>query len=419
MRSEQPRRRRLVVVGNGMAGMRTIEELLASAPDRYEIAVFGAEPQPGYNRILLSSALAGDRRIEDIITHPRCWHEAQGISLFASDPIVAVDRDAKTVRSAAGICLTYDKLLLATGSKPVALPVAGLDLPGVCAFRDIADAETMIAAAGRYRRAIVIGGGLLGLEAAWGLRRRGMAVTVIHLMPSLMERQLDATAAGLLQRDLEIRGIEFVLTAQTEEILGRERAEGVRLADGREIAGELVVMAIGTRPNIELARGAGLDINRGIPVGDDLRTSDPAIYAVGECVEHNGQTFGLVAPLWEQARVCAARLAGDRRAVYLPQPVYTSLKITGIDVFSAGALAAAEEDDDLVTLSDTAAGVYKKLILRGNLLVGCVLYGDVADGPWYVQLMQRQSTTSAWRDHLIFGRDFAEAASAAPVAQTA
>jgi nitrite reductase [NAD(P)H] large subunit len=262
----------------------------------------------------------------------------------------------------------------------------------------------------------VVGGGLLGLEAAWGLTRRGMAVTVVHLMPILMERQLDATAAGLLQRDLEARGIKFVLNGQTEEILGQDRAAGVRLADGREIAGELIVMAIGTRPNIELARAAGLDINRGILVGDDLGTSDPAIYAVGECVEHNGQTFGLVAPLWEQARVCAARLAGDIGAAYLPQPVYTSLKITGVDVFSAGVLAAAEEDDDLVTLSDTAAGIYKKLILRGDQLVGCVLYGDVADGLWYVGLMQRQSTTAAWRDHLIFGRDIAEAAPAAQAA---
>jgi nitrite reductase (NADH) large subunit len=416
MRREQPRRPRLVVVGNGMAAMRTIEELLARARDRYDIAIFGAEPRPGYNRILLSSALAGDRRAEDIITHPRCWYEARGISLFTGDTVVAVDREARTVQSATGACVAYDKLLLATGSKPVALPLSGLDLPGVCAFRDIADAETMIAAASRHRRAVVVGGGLLGLEAAWGLTRRGMAVTVVHLMPILMERQLDATAAGLLQRDLEARGIKFVLNGQTEEILGHDRAAGVRLADGREIAGELIVMAIGTRPNIELARAAGLDINRGILVGDDLGTSDPAIYAVGECVEHNGQTFGLVAPLWEQARVCAARLAGDIGAAYLPQPVYTSLKITGVDVFSAGVLAAAEEDDDLVTLSDTAAGIYKKLILRGDQLVGCVLYGDVADGLWYVGLMQRQSTTAAWRDHLIFGRDIAEAAPAAQAA---
>jgi nitrite reductase (NADH) large subunit len=268
----------------------------------------------------------------------------------------------------------------------------------------------MIDAAHRHARAVVIGGGLLGLEAAWGLKRRGMAVTVVHLMPILMERQLDATAAGLLQRDLRRRGIEFLTNAQTQEILGDERATGVSLADGREVAGDLVVMAIGTRPNIDLARVAGLDINRGISVGDDLRTSDPAVYAVGECVEHNGQTFGLVAPLWQQAKICAARLAGDPHAAYLPPPVFTSLKITGIDVFSAGALTTADDVDDCVTLSDVTSGIYKKLIVRGDRLVGCVLYGDVGDGPWYVDLIQSQDSIAAWRDHLIFGRATAEAA---------
>ena len=413
MSGGRPRRERLVVIGNGMAGTRAVEDLLDRAPDRYDIVVFGAEKQPSYNRILLSSVLAGEKRIGDIVTHPLGWYEANGVTLIAGDPVAAIDREAKTVRSAGGICLGYDKLLLATGSKPIALPVPGLTLPGVCAFRDIADVETMIAAARAHRRAVVIAGGLLGLEAAWGLKRRGMAVTIVHLLPTLMERQLDATAAGLLQRDLAHRGIAFLTNAQTEEILGTERAEGVGLADGREVAGDLVVMAIGTRPNIDLAHAAGLDINRGIVVGDDLRTSDPAIYAVGECVEHNGQTFGLVAPLWEQAKICAARLAGDRHAAYLPPPVFTSLKITGIDVFSAGALVTADDDDNLVTLSDVASGIYKKLILRGDRLVGCVLYGDIADGSWYVDLIQSQCSVAAWRDHLIFGRAAAEGATAA------
>jgi nitrite reductase (NADH) large subunit len=365
----------------------------------------------------LSSVLAGEKKLDDIVTHPVGWHEARGIVLHTGDPVVAIDRDARTVRSAAGVCLGYDRLLLATGSKPIALPVPGLTLPGVCAFRDIADVESMIGAAHRHRRAVVIGGGLLGLEAAWGLRRRGMAVTIVHLMPILMERQLDATAAGLLQRDLARRGIEFLTNAQTEEIVGIGRAEGVRLADGREIAGDLVVMAIGTRPNIDLARAARLDINRGILVGDDLRTSDPAIHAVGECVEHNGQIFGLVAPLWEQARICAARLAGDVDAAYLPPPVFTSLKITGIDVFSAGALASADDADNLVTLCDVAGGIYKKLILRGDRLVGCVLYGDVGDGPWYVELIQSQRSVARWREYLIFGRAAAEAGLAARAPQ--
>jgi nitrite reductase (NADH) large subunit len=403
-------RERLVVVGNGPAAMRTIEELFVHAPDRYDIAIFGAEPRLAYNRILLSSVLSGEKTADGVVTHDQAWHEERGIALVAGDPITAIDRAAQTVTSASGIVMGYDKLLLATGSKPIALPVPGLTLLGVTAFRDMDDVDRMIAAAGSGSRAVVIGGGLLGLEAAWGLRRRGMAVTVIHLRSLIMERQLDATAAGLLQRALDARGIEFITNAETEEMIGSDRVEAVRLADGRELPATLVVMAIGTRPNIDLARAAALDINRGILVGDDMRSSDPQIYAVGECVEHNGRTFGLVAPLWEQAKVCAARLAGDWRAAYQPPPLYTSLKITGIDVFSAGAIAPAEEEDDLVTLSDAASGVYRKLVLRGDVLVGCVLYGDVRDGPWYVELIQGATNTAPWRDHLIFGRAVAEAA---------
>ena len=248
----------------------------------------------------------------------------------------------------------------------------------------------MVEASERHRRAVVIGGGLLGLEAAWGLKRRGMSVAVVHLMPTLMERQLDATAGELLQRDLDARGIAFFTDGQTEEILGTEKAEGVQLADGRRIEADLVVLAIGIRPNIDLARAPllGLDVNRGLLVGDDMRTSDPHIYAVGECIEHNGQVFGLVAPIWEQAKVCGARLAGDEAAVYVPPPIFTSLKITGVDVFSAGALAAADEADEEITLHDARRGMYKKIILRDDRVVGSVLYGHVVDGPWYVQLMR-------------------------------
>ncbi len=271
----------------------------------------------------------------------------------------------------------------------------------------------MIAAAETRARAVVIGGGLLGLEAAWGLKRRGMSVAVVHLMPSLMERQLDVTAGELLRRDLDTRGIAFFTDGQTEEILGTDRAEGVRLADGREVPADLVVLAIGIRPNIDLARGADLAINRGIKVGDDLATSDADIYAVGECIEHNGQVFGLVAPIWEQAKICGARLAGDETAVYVPPPVFTSLKITGVDVFSAGALSAADESDDEITLYDAKRGVYKKVILRDDRVVGSVLYGSVADGPWYLQLMRDKVDVAAFRDQLVFGRAFAEQAGAA------
>jgi nitrite reductase (NADH) large subunit len=410
--TERPGRERLVVVGNGMAAMRTVEELLALAPARYDITVVGAEPHPNYNRIMLSSVLAGEKTVDEIVINPRAWYDEQGIALVTGHPVTAIDPVAKTVAVADGRALGYDKLLLATGSKPLAPPIPGLGLPGTRAFRDIADVDAMIAASRRHRRAVVIGGGLLGLEAAWGLKRRGMSVAVVHLMPTLMERQLDAAAGELLRRDLDARGIAFFTDGQTEEILGSERAEGVLLADGRQIPADLIVLAIGIRPNIDLGRAAGLDVNRGLLVGDDMRTSDPSIYAVGECIEHNGQVFGLVAPIWAQAKVCGARLAGDDAAVYVPPPVFTSLKITGIDVFSAGALGAADEADDEITLHDAKRGVYKKVVLRDNRIVGSVLYGHVADGPWYVQLMREKVDVSAFRDQLVFGRAFVEQAGA-------
>jgi nitrite reductase (NADH) large subunit len=407
------RRARLVVVGNGMAGMRAVEELLSRAPDRYDITVIGAEPHPNYSRILLSSVLAGEKTVAEIVINPRSWYDRHGIRLLAGKRAVAIDRAARQVVLENNDAIAYDKLLLSTGSKPLAPPIAGLGLVNVRAFRDIADVEAMIEAARTQRRAVVIGGGLLGLEAAWGLKRRGMAVTLVHLMPTLMERQLDIAAGTLLYRDLDARGIAFVLNSQTEEILGTDRAEAILLADGRRIPADLVVLAVGIRPNIDLARRAELDVNRGILVGDDMATSDPDIYAIGECIEHNGQVFGLVSPLWQQAKVCGARLAGDSAAVYVPPPAFTSLKITGVDVFSAGVLAVADEADEEITLHDAKRGLYKKIILRNDRVVGSVLYGSVADGPWYVQLMHDKTDVSSFRDQVVFGRQFAERANAA------
>jgi nitrite reductase (NADH) large subunit len=413
MKSDSRRRPRLVVVGNGMAGMRALEECLARAADRYEITVIGAEPHPNYNRILLSSVLAGDKTLDEIVINGPRWYAERGVRLMLGTRAVAIDRAARQVMLDDGSAVPYDKLLLATGSKPMVPPIPGLGLPNVRAFRDIADVEAMIKAAKTERRAVVIGGGLLGLEAAWGLKRRGMAVALVHLMPTLMERQLDTAAAALLQRDLDARGITFFTNAQTDEIAGTERADAVVLADGRRIPTNFVVLAVGIRPNLDLARAAKLDVNRGILVGDDMATGDPDIYAVGECIEHNGQVFGLVAPIWDQARICGARLAGDVGAVYVPPPAFTSLKITGVDVFSVGALAAADDADEELTLHDAERGVYKKLILREDRVVGSVLYGAVADGPWYVQLMRDRSDVSAFRDQIVFGRAFADAAAPA------
>ena len=403
-------RERLVLVGNGMAGMRVIDELLALDGDRFDIVVIGAEPHPDYNRIMLSSVLAGEMTLDEIVLHSRDWYDRNGIRLLAGDPVVAIDARARLVTTASGQAIAYDKLLLATGSRPLAPPVPGLDLPGVCAFRNIADLELMREASRDGGDAVVIGGGLLGLEAAFGLLKRGMRVTVLHLMPTLMERQLDEAAALLLRGELEKRGVAVITRANTEAVLGEGRARAVLLADGRELPASLVVLAIGVRPNIDLARAAGLDVNRGLVVDDEMMTSDPAIYAVGECVEHRGATFGLVAPIWVQARVCARALLGDAGAGFVPPPLYTSLKITGINVFSAGALAARDNGDEEITLRDAASGVYKKLVLRDGRLVGTILYGDIADGPWFVELLESGRDVSTLRDQLIFGKSLALAA---------
>ncbi len=398
-----PQRQRLVVIGNGMAGMRTVSELLARTPHRYDITVFGAEPHPNYDRIALSSVLAGEKTLDEIVINSRAWYDENHIRLITSDPVVGIDRVARTVTSQSGLVAPYDKLLLATGSKPLVPPLPGLTLPGVCTFRDIADVNQMITASETQHRAVVIGGGLLGLEAAWGLKRRGMSVAVVHLMPTLMERQLDVAAGTLLQRDLDERGIAFFTNGQTEEITGTERATGVKLSDGREVPADIVVVAIGIRPNVDLGRACGLEVNRGIVVGDDMATADPSIFGVGECIEHRGQVFGLVLPIWEQAKVCAARLAGDEDATYVTPPLSTKLKITGIDVFSAGALAAAAEEDEELIYQDKKRGTYRKLVLRDNRIVGAVLYGEVKDGPWYFQQMRDGADIEAIRDRLILG----------------
>ncbi|MCC2656775.1 MAG: NAD(P)/FAD-dependent oxidoreductase [Panacagrimonas sp.] len=404
----EPRRKRLVVIGNGMAGIRTVEELLGLDAQRFEITVFSAEPHGNYNRILLSPVLAGEKRFDDIVTHPREWYASNGITLHAGDPVVAIDRKRRVVHARSGLDVPYDRLLLATGSKPFVIPVPGHQLPGVIAFRDIHDVESMLEAARNHRHAVVIGGGLLGLEAANGLARRGMTVTVVHVMDSLMERQLDKPAAGLLKTALESRGIRFLLEANTAEILGSDRVTGLRFKDGGVIDADLVVMAVGIRPNFELAKAAGLHCERALVVDDTLQSlSDPRIYAVGECVQHRKSTYGLVAPLYEQAQVCAAHLAGLGHRRYPGSVTSTKLKVTGIDLFSAGDFIGDAETQDLV-FRDPRRGVYKRLVLKGPRLVGVVLYGDVKDGPWYFELMQKRTSILPFRSRLLFGQAYCE-----------
>lgn len=399
---------KLVLIGNGMAGVRTVEELLALAPDRYEITVFGAEPHPNYNRILLSPVLAGEQELEDIILNDRDWYAKNDIRLHLGCRVAEVDRCRRVVVASTSdgrtIEASYDRLILATGSLPFMLPVPGVGLPGVLAYRDIADTDAMVDAASRYRDAVVIGGGLLGLEAANGLRLRGMEVTVVHLMPALMERQLDAEAAGLLKGALERRGLRFELAAKTEAIVAGDdgRVAGVRLACGRTLPAQLVVMAVGIRPDISLAQKMGLHCDRGIVVDDTMQTQDSRIYAVGECASHRGTTYGLVAPLFEMAKVCANHLAQVGTSRYTGSVTSTKLKVTGIELFSAGDFIGGE-GTECITLSDPIAGVYKKLVVQGDRLVGACLYGDTADGGWYLRLLREGRPIGALRDRLMFG----------------
>ncbi|MBB5711774.1 nitrite reductase large subunit NirB [Sphingomonas xinjiangensis] len=392
----------LVVIGNGMAGCRAVEELLARDPHRYRVTIFGAEPHVNYNRIMLSPVLAGEKTFDEIVINGHGWYRDHGIELIAGDPIAQIDRVAKTVTSRSGRTLGYDKLLIATGSDPFIIPVPGKDLPGVVGFREMNDVDAMLAAADKGGDAVVIGGGLLGLEAAHGLSLRGMKVTVLHLMPTLMERQLDEAAAWLLKSALEARGQTILTGADTAEILGTDAVEGVRLKDGRVIPASLVVMAVGIRPCTALARDAGLDIGRGIKVDDHMVTSDPDVLAVGECVEHAGQVYGLVAPLWEMCRALADGLV-EQPSGYRGSVTSTKLKVSGIDVFSAGDFSGGDGAEDIV-LRDASRGVYKRVVVKNDRVVGAVLYGDTADGAWYFDLLKKQEDVSEMRDLLIFGQ---------------
>lgn len=396
---------KLVMVGNGMAGVRTLEELLRLEPDLYNITVFGAEPHTNYNRILLSPVLAGEQTIDQIILNPLTWYEEQGIHLHLNKKVVKIDRAKREVVAEDGTTEPYDRLLLATGSVPFILPVPGKDLPGVIGYRDIKDTNEMIDAAKVYQHAVVIGGGLLGLEAANGLLLRGMKVTVVHIGPWLLERQLDEVAGNMLRASLEQKGLKFLLNTQTVALhpnVAGDRVGSIEFKDGLRIPADLVVMAAGIRPNTELAESAGLLCNRGVVVNDTLQTYDPKIYAIGECASHRGTAYGLVAPLYEQAKVCANHLAQMGIGLYQGSQTSTKLKVTGVDLFSAGDFMGGEDVEE-ITLSDPIGGVYKKLLLKDEKLIGACLYGDTADGAWYFKLLREGKDISALRDRLMFG----------------
>ncbi len=396
-------KRKLVLVGNGMAGVRTLEELLKLAPDMYDITVFGAEPYGNYNRILLSPVLAGEKTVDDIMLNDLRWYADNGIILHTGKTVEQINRARREVVATDGTTASYDYLLLATGSNPFIIPVPGHQLPGVITFRDIHDVNFMLDAAKTHKSAVVIGGGLLGLEAAYGLQKLGMDVTVVHLLDTLMERQLDKPSADLLRRSLEGRGLKFLMQAQTDAIVGDDHVAGVRFKDGSEIPADLVVMAVGIRPNFALAKQAGLHCERGIVVNDTMQTYDPRIYAVGECVQHRGIAYGLVAPLFEQGKVCANHLAHLGYARYEGSVTSTKLKVTGIDLFSAGDFNGDATSEDII-YKDPGAGIYKKLVIKDNRIKGAVLYGDTIDGSWYFDLMRNETDISDIREDLLFGQ---------------
>ncbi|HBR99026.1 MAG TPA: hypothetical protein DD979_16855 [Gammaproteobacteria bacterium] len=395
-------RQQLVLIGNGMAGVRTVEELLRLAPDAYDITVLGEEPHTNYNRIMLSPLLANETTLADIVLNDAEWYAAHGITLRTGVKAERIHRAARTVEIDTGEQIPYDKLIIATGSNPIRLPLPGADKTGVIGFRDISDVRAMQHAAKHYRKAVVIGGGLLGLEAANGLLKQGMDVTVVHLASHLMERQLDPYAAGLLQKSLEARGMHFLMEHASDHVLGEDRVTGIAFSNGHVAETDLLVMAVGIRPNIEIARESGLHCDRGIVVNDTLQTYDPRIYAVGECAQHRGTVYGLVAPLFDMGKVAANHLAGLGISRYQGSVTSTRLKVTGINLFSAGDFTGNGDTETLV-LKDPGFGVYKKIVLKDSVIQGCVLYGDTQDGAWYFELMNDEVDVSDLRDALIFG----------------
>jgi len=397
---------KLVVIGNGMAGMRVIEELLKISPDIYDITVFGDEPYPNYNRIMLSPVLANEQTIDDIILNTREWYAENNITLHTNARVNKIDRINRTVTAEDGTTTEYDRILIATGSKPFMPPIPGNDLEGVLGYRDIKDTNEMIHAAKKYKHAVVIGGGLLGLEAANGLAIQGMDVTVIHRNEWLLEKQLDKTAGVMLQKSLEAKGLKFHLKTNTETIVGNDegRVSAIRFKEGFELPADLVVFGVGIRPNYALAESAGIHCDKGIVVNDTMQTFDPRIYAVGECVNHRGISYGLVAPLFEMAKVCATHLANFGIGAYKGSVTSTKLKVTGIDLFSAGDFSGGDDTEEIV-LHDAVGGVYKKLVIKEDKIIGSVLYGDTADGAWYFQMLRDGKKIDEIRDNLMFGQD--------------
>ncbi|SMQ61569.1 assimilatory nitrite reductase (NAD(P)H) large subunit precursor [Bacillus sp. OV166] len=397
--------KKLVMIGNGMAGVRTIDEILKVSTEPFEITIFGQEPYPNYNRIKLSNILQGDTNFEDIIINPLDWYKENNIKLFTGEAIVNIDVDGKCVVSNLGREVEYDELIIATGSNSFILPIPGADKIGVTGFRDINDCEMMIKSAQQFKKAVVIGGGLLGLEAARGLLNLGMKMDVVHLMPHLMERQLDSVASSLLKAELERQGMNFLMEKETVEILGNERVTGLRFKDGSEVEADLVVMAIGIKSNTEVARNSGIYVNRGIVVNDFMETSVPHVYAVGECAEHREIVYGLVAPLYEQGKVLANRICGNLSEPYEGSVTGTQLKVAGVDLFSAGEIFEDGSTKSIMVYNEYD-GVYKKILTRNNTIVGVVLYGDTKDSTKLYRMLTKKEDISGMTSISVLQSEF-------------
>jgi nitrite reductase (NADH) large subunit len=393
----------LVVIGNGMAAARFVEELAKRSLGRYAVAVIGDEPRLAYNRVLLSSVLAGDITSHDIELKSAAWWRDRGVTVTYGCAATSIDLAKRSVKLANGIEVRFSKLVLATGSNALRLNVPGADLPGVHTFRDSRDVARLLDLAAEKKRVVVVGGGLLGLEAAYGLAKAGARVTLLHLMDRLMERQLDAAAAALLKRLVEEKGIDILLGANTGQILGLDHVEGVQLTGGQTIAADAVIFAAGIRPNASLANDAGIDVNRGVLVDDQMKTATEGVYALGECAEHRGTCYGLVEPAYEQARVLADHLAG-KSAQYGGSVLSTNLKVSGVSVFSAGDFLGGEGTESIV-FNDQKFGTYKKLVIANGALTGAVLVGDTRDALWYLELIRAGGSIAAMRGGLMFGRD--------------
>jgi nitrite reductase (NADH) large subunit len=401
----------LVIVGNGMAAARLVDELAKTALGRYAVAVFGEEPRLAYNRVLLSSVLAGETGSHEIELRPADWWRHRGVTVRYGYRVTEIDTGRRELKIEGEESMEYSKLVLATGSTPLRLNVPGADLAGVHTFRDTRDVDLLLTLAAAKKRVVVVGGGLLGLEAAYGLAKAGAPVTLLHLMDRLMERQLDGPAADLLKTLVERKGIRILLNASTARIHGERHVEAVELADGSRIEADAVIFAAGIRPNIALAKEAGIGVNRGIVVNDEMQTASPGIYALGECAEHRGTCYGLVEPAYEQARVLARHLAG-RPAAYQGSVVSTNLKVSGVSVFSAGDFMGGEGSENLV-LSDRRRGTYKKLVIADGRLTGAVLIGDTVDALWYLELIRNRDKVAAIRTDMMFGRALARPSKAA------